>query len=575
MATILASATAIAVLTMPAIAAPAAPDDTSLAVFAGGSVSPGEFAAAWQELVPSNRPAGPDRVAQKRAFLRNIVDRKLLALEASRVPLVLTPDEDAQIERTRRQLIQNELFARLTAGLPPPTSEELERFRRQRAQLAEVRFITFEEWEVAQSWRRRLLTGTPMSTLDELIQRGGPGAPQTEDFRWLAFEQIPDTLAQVIWAMRPGQVSEVHSFAGHPVLLHLRSYQPRPLGSEQSTELSLEDDYRRRQQDRIRQRIRVELAERARREFVNDGMDVLLAGYLKLPPRNDVDSVTGAPVMRTNLPLPVFTAADTGFIVARTRHGELNLVSYLRYWQRLPGYARPDVRERSVLEAAVDRVALESELLVLAGEQGADTSPAIEDELQHMREGFGLDHYFAANFQARVEPDEAALRAYFAAKPGHYDDPELLEGLMMVLDRRALADSLLAAVRGGHSFPDLARAHSIHGESAGRGGKTGVIRRGTNTNVGLEDAMFATPVGALQGPESTPEGWVIWRVDRHDAGKKRTFEEAREWVERDYRIVESDRMLAEHLVQLRKQAHVRYFDERVTETLGAGGAWGD
>ncbi len=550
----------------------AATDDTTLAVFTGGSVTPTEFTLAWQELMPNERPPG-DRLASKRAFLRRIVDRKLLAIEATRTPLVLTPEETAELERTRRQLIQNQLFTDLAGALPPPTPADLERFRRQKSQLAEMRFITFAEMPAAQSWRQRLLTGTPMSALDESIKRGGPGAPQAEEFRWVAAQQIPDTLAQVIWSLRPGQVSELHVFGGHPVLIHLRAYKPNPTGG-MTSDLTLEDEYRRRQYDRVRQRVRSELVERAKREFVDEGMDVLLAGYMKLPPRSDVDSVTGMPVMRASQPLPVFTAADTGLFVARTRSGPLNLVSYLRYWQRLPGYARPDVRDRTSLEAAVDRVALEDELLALGIERGIDKSPALAVDLDEMREGFALDHYFAANIQSKVEPTEADLRAYFAAKPGHYDDPELIEGLMMVLDRKELADSLLAVVRGGHNFSDLAKIFSTDGASAEQGGKTGVVRRGTNTNVALEERMFQTPVGELAGPERTPEGWVIWKINRHDPGRKRTFEEAREWVDRDYRIVESDRLLEEHLEKLRKQAKVQVFDERVTPELGVGGAWG-
>ncbi len=87
--------------------------------------------------------------------------------------------------------------------------------------------------------------------------------------------------------------------------------------------------------------------------------------------------------------------------------------------------------------------------------------------------------------------------------------------------------------------------------------------------------MFASAIGALAGPEQTPEGWVIWRVEKRTPGKVRTFEEAREWVDRDYRIVEADRMLAADLVEMRKRYGVKVYEDRVTDALGAGGAWGD
>lgn len=548
--------------------------DTLLAVFTGGEVTPTEFAHAWRILQPNERPPG-NALESRRTFLLRMVDRKLLAREALRRPLTLTPEEQAELDRARAQLVQNELFFDLAGGPIRPTPAELEVFRRQRSEIAEVRFVNFPDWDKARSWRMRLTTGTPFSALDEAIRRGGPEAPAADSFRFVAAEQIPDTLAKVIWAMRPGQVSELHSFAGQPVLIQLRAYAPYPRTASPEDSYTLEENYRRRREALLRERFRAELAERVGRVFVDEGMDVLLAGYLRLPPRNEVDSLTGMPRVRVNIPLPVFTAADTGLIVARTRDRELNLVSYLRYWGRLPMFALPEVRERSVLEGAVDRVILEDELVRMGLERGLDRKPTVVAELDRMREGFALDHWFETTIAPQVRVDDAALRRFFAAQPkGHYDDPATADARIILLDRKALADSLLALARGGADFAELARTHSMDVRSGAEGGRTR-LERGTNKNVGLEDEIFATAAGELGGPERTPEGWVIWKTEAMSPGTIRTLDQAREWVERDYRIIEGERILEEHLARLRKQAKVRLFDERITAELGAGGSWGD
>lgn len=557
----------------PAPRAAAAVSDTTLAAFDGGTIEPYEFSVAWERLLPTERPKG-DPLESRRVFLLRMVDRKLLAREALRKPLVMTADEQAELERVRRQLVQNDVFEHYVADLPPPTPEELDAFRRQMTRLAKVRFISFTDWNQARLWRQRLATGTPMGALDELIAAGGPETPQADDPRWLAADQIPDTLAQVIWAMRPGQVSEVHSFAGHPVLIHVLDDQARPGAPISGAASNLESEYTRRRFDRIRERLRQQLAEKAQRVFVDEGMNTLLESYLKLPTRSDVDSVTGMPIIRANLPLPSYAPADSGLVLARTRHGEVTLISYLRYWGRIPGYARPEVRDRATLEATVDRLALEDEILALGHTLGLDHSPRIEEELKRMREGFALDHYFEAHIASRVRPTEADLEAYFASRPHHYDDLATLEARIILLDRADLADSILALAKAGRSFEELARTYSMDGSTASKGGKTGLVARGTNPNAGLEDEMFATAIGQIGGPERTPEGWVLWRIEAKSPGKVRTLDEAREWVERDYRTIEGERRLEEHLAGLRKKAHVRTFDDRVTEQLGAGGPWG-
>ncbi|MEO6462692.1 MAG: peptidyl-prolyl cis-trans isomerase [Candidatus Eisenbacteria bacterium] len=557
-----------------AAAPPAGVSDTVLAVFDGGEITPTEFTLSWRVLMPNERPPG-DPLAARRAFLVSMVDRELLAARARRVPVTLTPTELGELARARAQIIQNELFMQLTADLPPPTEAQLEAYRRQRTHLADIRFITFADWQPARSWRMRLTTGTPISALDELMRRGGANAPKADSFRVVAADQIPDTLATVIWAMRPGQVSEVHSFAGHPGLIHLRSFTPRPGTDFDAGAGTLRNEYRRRQQDRVRERMRVDLARTIGRTFVDPGMEILLAGFMKVPPRSGVDSVSGMPVMRANLPLPVFTAADTGHVIARTSKGELNLVSYLRYWGRVAAFARPEVKERAVLEATVDRVLLEDELVELGIARGLDKSPVLERELAQMRESFALDHYYAANIESQVRIDEAALARYFASRPGHYDDPATLEARIILVDRANLADSLLALARAGRSFPELAKEWSNDARTAVEGGMTGIVGRGTNPNVGLEDAMFATAVGQIGGPERTPEGWVLWRIETKNPGKKRTLAEAREWAERDLKTIEGEKLLQAHLAELRKKANVRLYPDRITDELGRGGDWGD
>jgi hypothetical protein len=379
----------------------------------------------------------------------------------------------------------------------------------------------------------------------------------------------------LIWKLRPGQVSEIHSFAGHPVLIQLRTYEPHP-AAQFGSNFTLEGEYQRRQYDRLRSGIRTDLATQIGRTFVDEGMNVLLRGYLSVPPRNDVDSITGVPTVRTNLPLPSIALADTGLIIARTIHGELNLITYLRYWGRIAAFTRPDVRERGVLEACVDRVLLDDELIRLAESRQIDRRPSVVNELARMREGFALDHYFAEHIEAKVRVDEPALRRYFAAQPrGHYDDREWLEGRIIVVHRQGLADSVLALARSGASFSELAREYTTDPKFAAKGGKIEKMERGTNRNVGLEEAMFATPIGEIGGPEVTPEGWVVWLIEGKTPGVIRTLDQAREWVERDYRIVEGDRILRELLAGLRTEAHAKIFEDRVTEDLGSGGDWGD
>jgi hypothetical protein len=548
--------------------------DTVLAVYDGGVVTPTEFSRLWEGLAPTEYPPGSP-LTSRQAYLGNIVGRKLLAREALKRPLVLTPAETAEIDRQRDLMVQNALFADLTKDLPRPTAEDLDRLRRMKTSLAEIRFVTFKDWDRARSWYARLNAGTPPSALDAAMRRDGAALAEADSFRYVAAEQIPDSLGQIIWSLRPGQVSALHSFAGQPTLIQLRRLLARPTSGTSSQNLSdLEGEYQRRIYSRVREDFRAKIAADVKRTFDDEGMEFLLREQLKLPPRNDVDTTTGMPIFQATMRLPEIAPSDTGRVLARAGGRAFTIGDYLAFWNRVAAYERPEVRERGSLEGVVDRIALAPELTRLGHERGLDRDPKLLERLDRMREGYAVDHYFVDEIVSKVKFEDAALKKLFAADPGHYDDRASISSHIIVVDRRSLADSLLGKLKAGASFGDLARQYSTEGESGKHGGDIGMQYYGTQKNVGLEDAMFATAPGQLGGPEQTPEGWVLWRIDAKTPGLKRSFEEARSMVERDYRVLEADRLLDVRLAKLKKEAHVKLYPERITEKLGSEGPWG-
>jgi len=77
-------------------------------------------------------------------------------------------------------------------------------------------------------------------------------------------------------------------------------------------------------------------------------------------------------------------------------------------------------------------------------------------------------------------------------------------------EARELADDLLARLRAGADFAELAREHSVEEESAARGGRFRVFERGSRDTL-LKLASFRAPVGELVGPVETPLGLHILR----------------------------------------------------------------
>src|SRR5207237_7498353 len=120
---------------------------------------------------------------------------------------------------------------------------------------------------------------------------------------------------------------------------------------------------------------------------------------------------------------------------------EITIADYLRYWALTAPFARPEVRERTTLEGAIDRIALGPALLAEARRRGLGDDPESRREIESMREGFIVQRYYHDMFEARVKVTDSALRKYYEADPKHYDDRASVSPRLIVVDHRSLADS--------------------------------------------------------------------------------------------------------------------------------------
>src|SRR5262249_26843439 len=99
---------------------------------------------------------------------------------------------------------------------------------------------------------------------------------------------------------------------------------------------------------------------------------------------------------------------------------------------------------------------------------------------------------------------------------------------------RALAEQVLAQVKAGKDFGELAKQYSQDPGSAQNGGDLGWAER-TSFVAPFADALFGMSVGEVKGPVKTQYGYHIIRLDEVQAGKGKTFEEARPDLEAQLR----------------------------------------
>ena len=171
-----------------------------------------------------------------------------------------------------------------------------------------------------------------------------------------------------------------------------------------------------------------------------------------------------------------------------------------------------------------------------------------------------------------ADPPEEMARAYYAANPDKFTEPEQLRLSLILLmvdpssphevwdSATAEAEGYLAKLRAGEDFAQIARRHS-EDETAAQGGDLGLVHT-ISLPPAIQEAVKGLAPGGLSAVTRTLHGMAIVRLEERRDPYLHSFEEvaarARGLAGRDW----SDRLWEEFLAKLRAQAAIT-INERV------------
>jgi peptidyl-prolyl cis-trans isomerase D len=133
---------------------------------------------------------------------------------------------------------------------------------------------------------------------------------------------------------------------------------------------------------------------------------------------------------------------------------------------------------------------------------------------------------------AQVTVSDAELRAAYDKEKSRFETPEKRHAHHILITgkddaaARKQAEDVLAQAKAGKDFAALAQQYSQDPGSAKNGGDLGWAERGSFV-APFADALFGMSIGQITGPVKTQFGYHIIRLDEIQAGKGKSFEEAR------------------------------------------------
>lgn len=260
-------------------------------------------------------------------------------------------------------------------------------------------------------------------------------------------------------------------------------------------------------------------------------------------------TVNGEPIRMGDVKVATMSLSPQEQQQLQTPEGQNRLIERLVQMKileqegRKRGFAN-DSAVRQRMDTAADMALAEATLERLARSEGGDAQSMYEK----FRPRFEA---FDAN-QILITTDKSSV----PAKSGKALPPA---------QAKAKADSIVARLRGGAKFEEIARAESDDPETAQRGGRTGLMPREA-LPAELDTALAKLQPGQVSDPIETPYGYFIFQLVEK---KTRPFEEVKDALESQGTMLQAQEIIRNLSKEAKITPNPKFFNNAAGMSPGA------
>lgn len=218
---------------------------------------------------------------------------------------------------------------------------------------------------------------------------------------------------------------------------------------------------------------------------------------------------------------------------------------------------KSDAEKKTMLDALVKEQLIVQE----AKERNLDQEKAIQSKINTIVDQILLEEMVKRVRESQLKPSEAEAKTYYDQHKNEFVGLERIKVAHILVKEKAQAEQVLAQLKKGTDFAQVAKEYSIDGSSSKAGGEMDYFGKGDMVPDFEKGAFLLTKPGQISEPVKTAFGYhIIKLIDRKPAGEK-SFEEAKPEVER---LVEKNKF-DQWIEGLKKKWHVKINYDKLPE----------
>jgi peptidyl-prolyl cis-trans isomerase C len=404
------------------------------------------------------------------------------------------------------------------------------------------------------SIRQAIVNGLDFGKAATLYSEDATTARDSGKLGWFSWGKMVDEFQDAAWKLKVGEVSQpVRSpYGWHLILIEERRPVPqRPYGEAKE---QIKQQMYRTESDKLNKLAREYLANLRTKAHIQTRTDV----WDMMKKR-----VTDPSAPKNKDLASFFTEKEKAEVVATYKGGKVTLQDICdRVGQRLQ---RINWDRESTLDELVNSIVEPKLLNQVARSKGLYKKALALPEIKNQKEQQMETLFKKEQVTDKIQPDSAAIQAYYLAHLGDYiQDEERVIREIFIKDDSAKAARVAQRAKRGENFVKLTLQFNEKESTKADTGRIGPFGKRRMDIIGTTTFDLAK-VGDIAGPLKSGKNWSIIQLIEIHPSRTRSFDEVRSEAERQWRVAKTDQVETELRDRLRKKFPVKIYDEALAK----------
>ncbi len=264
---------------------------------------------------------------------------------------------------------------------------------------------------------------------------------------------------------------------------------------------------------------------------------------------------------------------SAGTVLADVNGTAITTQDFKNEVDRLPPYLKPMVQSPEGKKELLDSMVVREIILEQAKKDGVDKSKEVADRLEDLSKRLIVETYLKKKVEQEAQISDAELKKFYDENKDKFKTGEQLRASHILVKSEKEAQDILAQLKSGANFADLAKKYSTD-STASKGGDLGWFSKGAMVPE-FDKAAFGLKEGELSGIVKTKFGYHIIMVTGIRPAGIRDFDEVKEQIKTTLLPSKQQEIFQKMKEDLKKNAKVTINEDALKSLdLAAGDSQG-